>query len=142
MYARANTLYHHGIHMNIQSTMFQSSFDPDVFGPPLWFTLHNAATSYSNQPTEVEKQRMKLLIENLIMLIPCASCKEHFYTFVSQSNLNRVVASRENLFNFFVHAHNYVNRRLQKPVMSLETAMNKYGFHSPHNGSTVRITYQ
>jgi hypothetical protein len=84
---------------------------------------------------------MKLLLQNISLLVPCTTCKEHFYTYLNSINLDNVVESRENLFAFFVNVHNYVNRRYRKPEMSLEEAKALYGFDRPNVGSMIRITY-
>jgi hypothetical protein len=84
---------------------------------------------------------MKKLISTMPLLIPCVVCKEHFFSFLETANLDNATASRENLFEFFVSAHNSVNRRLRKPEMSLSDAKKMYGFDKPGVGSMIRITY-
>jgi len=130
------------IHMHVTSNTYGSSYDPDAFGPAFWYTLHNSSTTYPNNPTDVIKFNMSQLLNTLPLLVPCVNCKEHFYSFIRQTNLNDVVASRESLFKFFVDTHNYVNRRYGKPEMFLEQAKKIYGFDKPGIGSSIRITYQ
>lgn len=133
---------HHQLHVNVTTSNYGSSYDPDAFGPAFWFTLHNSSTTYPHNPTDVIKAHMKQLLINLPLLVPCVSCKEHFYSFLRQSDLDRVVSSRDALFEYFVNVHNYVNKRFGKPEMSLEQAKNVYGFDKHGVGSSVRITYQ
>lgn len=130
------------IYMTVSSTVYGSSYDPDAFGPAFWFTLHNSATSYPNNPTEPIRINMEQLLRTLPILVPCITCKEHFYMFVSQSNLKSATESRENLFKFFVDAHNYVNMRNNKPTMSIAQAKKLYGFDREGVGSSIRITYR
>jgi hypothetical protein len=118
----------------------ESSYNPNVFGPAFWFTLHNASTAYPDVPTDIVKKGMISLIENLALIVPCTTCREHFHNYISMSNLKYVVESKESLFEFFVNAHNYVNYRISKPVVSVEDAKQIYGFNST-NGATVKITY-
>lgn len=141
MYARANQLYRQPIKFKITTSIQGSSYDPDAFGPAFWFTIHNATTTYPNRPTLIFQNRMKSLIENLPLIIPCVSCQEHFFAFLQRSNLDEATSSRENLFKFFIDAHNYVNRRFGKPEMPLADAKVMYGFDKPGVGSTIRITY-
>lgn len=115
--------------------------NPDIFGPALWFTLHNSAVNYPNRPTNIAKKSMKQLIQNLSNLIPCKNCKVHFQEYVNASDLDYAVANRENLFQFWVSVHNYVNERTNKPLMSLETAKNLYGFYKPETGAAMCIYY-
>ena len=84
---------------------------------------------------------MKKLIANMPLLIPCTTCKEHFFTFLKTVNFDRITSSKESLFKFFVDAHNYVNERFRKPEMSLSDAKKMYGFDKPGVGSMIRITY-
>ena len=122
------------------STNTEMSHNPNVFGPAFWFTLHNASTAYPDTPTETLKTGMKTLIENLPLIVPCATCREHFYNYITMSNLFFVVESKETLFEFFVNAHNYVNSRIFKSTMTIEEAKQLYGFDNA-NGANVKITY-
>jgi|SaaInlV_165m_DNA_3_1040750.scaffolds.fasta_scaffold00498_21 hypothetical protein len=141
MYARANELYQQPIEVKVTTTTQGSSYDPDAFGPAFWFTFHNATTTYPNRPTIFVQDGMKKIIGNMPLLIPCLACKEHFFAFLKTVDLDQATSSRENLFKFFVDAHNYVNRRFMKPEMSLSDAKKMYGFDKPGVGSMVRITY-
>lgn len=137
---RRRFMYNPEITMNISSSSVGNSKDPDVFGPPLWFVLHNAANSYPNRPTPFIQESMKQLVYSLPLLIPCVTCKEHFYDFLRSTNLEEVTSSKENLFNFFVRVHNYVNKRYGRREYSLNEAKELYGFNKLQ-GSSVRIIY-
>lgn len=140
MYTRVKKLFQKPIHMNITTDITGSSYDPNIFGPALWFSIHNATTNFPIRPTPFIQQSMKLLILNFHLLIPCPSCKEHFTYFVQNSDLNLATSSRENLFTFFVNLHNHVNLRLGKPQMSIDEAKSIYGFNNGL-GSNVRISF-
>lgn len=126
--------------MTVSSQLVGSSFDPSVFGPALWFVLHNAAASYPDFPDAEVRQGMKQLLQSLPLLIPCRACRLHFYDYLHQSNLVAVVSSKYNLFEFFVRVHNHVNVRTGKKEMSLQQAMALYGYDSP-TGGVVSISY-
>jgi hypothetical protein len=127
--------------MDVSNVMTGSTTNPDIFGPALWFTLHNSAVVYPRKPTEYIRSGMKNILINLPLIIPCVNCKEHFYDFVHRADLDKAVSSRENLFSFWVDVHNYVNRRYRRPEMSLVDAKRLYGFDTPERGATMRITY-
>lgn len=145
-YKRVRDLYGQPIKMNVdihqRRTVVGSSFDPEIFGPSLWFILHNGVTNYPSNPTRFVQNGMKLLILNIPLLIPCLACREHFYTSVRASNLDLAVSSRDELFKFFVNVHNYVSSRYGKPQMSLNDAKRFYGFDNPGVGTSVEITYK
>lgn len=126
--------------MNITTSLVGNTNEPDIFGPPFWFVLHNGIHSYPRRPTPYVKEGMKQLLINLPLIVPCLNCKEHFYDFLRKSNLDEAVSSRDALFTFFVNIHNYVNKRYGKREMSIQEAKRLYGFDQL-NGSIMRITY-
>lgn len=130
------------IEMNVDTTIVGSSNDPVLFGPSFWFTLHNGAVSYPDNPSKYVRDGMKQLIINLPLLIPCKSpCREHFYDYIRRrhSSIDDVVASRRQLFPFFVDMHNYVNARYGKAIVTLDDAKAVYGY--TNGKTTMRITY-
>lgn len=141
MYAQSHDLYSQPIEMSISQTTRGSSYDPDMFGPSFWFTLHNGATAYPYQPTLLIQNGMKNFLVSLPLMIPCVACKEHAYAFLKQANLDTVVASRANLFGFFVAFHNFVSSRYNKRTMCLEEAKKLYGYDKPGVGGELKITY-
>lgn len=141
MYAQSHELYSQPIEMDISQTNTGSSYEPDMFGPSFWFTLHNGATTYPYQPTPLIQNGMKQFLINLPLMIPCVACKEHAYNLLKQTNLDAVVSSRSDLFDFFVIFHNYINSRYNKRGMGLEEAKKLYGYDKPGVGSTLKITY-
>ena len=94
--------------------------NPSVWGPAMWFSLHNGASIYPiNNPSGFWQNRMKSFIKGIPVMLPCEKCSDHASAYIeSQINLDKVVSSRENLVNFFIDFHNFVNKRLGKPVMS------------------------
>lgn len=146
-YSRVSNIYGNGITMNVRdptedaSRMIGNSFDPEMFGPSLWFTLHNGAMAYPNEPTDFIRNGMTNLLINLPLLVPCMNCREHLYSFLKSTNLSQVVASRNNLFSFLVNVHNYVNKRYGKRTMTLDEAKLFYGYDRPRGGNIMKITY-
>lgn len=106
----------------------KSPSSPDVFGPPMWFTLHNGASKYPDNPSPIIKQRMKYFIIGLPVMIPCTNCREHATSYIEKNipDLDIICSNKNNLFNFFVDFHNYVNERLNKPLMCYSDAEKLY----------------
>lgn len=127
--------------MDVSYSAVGSSVEPDVFGPAMWFTFHNGAVFYPNKPTDYVRHGMKQFLSTVPLIVPCRGCREHFYEFLRSTNLDEAVASRENLFAFWVDVHNYVNRRYGKQTMSLKEAKRLYGFDNPGRGASIRISY-
>jgi len=101
---------------------------PEIWGPSFWFTLHNGANSYPKNPPIITKERMKNFIFGMPVMIPCFKCKDHATSFIesNREKLDIIVSSRENLFNFFVDFHNYVNEKYNKKIFTYDEAYNLY----------------
>jgi len=107
---------------------YTSTTSPPVFGPPMWFTLHNAAAHYVDNPSPLARERMKNVILGIPVLLPCQNCREHATAYIEKNydNLDDVVSSRDKLFKFFVDFHNYVNQRYNKKIFTYEEAYKMY----------------
>lgn len=140
-YQRYGNLHHPYADMRVTYSTVGTSAEPDVFGPAMWFTFHNGAVFYPKKPTAYVRNGMKQFIMNVPLIAPCLSCKEHLYAYLRRVDLDDAVASRENLFKFWVDLHNFVNERYGKQTMSLKEAKRIYGFDHPGTGSPMRITY-
>ena len=118
------------VKMNMKWTTLQNanSKHPDVWGSAFWFSLHNGASVYPVKATSICAERMKGFIIGIPIMIPCEKCQDHATAYIEQNyhRLNEIVSSRQNLFNFFVSFHNYVNERYGKPQMGYEEAYDLY----------------
>ena len=102
--------------------------DPSVFGPPLWFSLHNASAFYPEKASPIHAERMKHVIIGIPVLITCETCKEHATNYIEQHkhHLMDICKTKKELFKFFVDFHNFVNQRLGKRVIGYKEAHNLY----------------
>ena len=120
----------HPVQMDMKWTTVQQSNSkhPDVWGPAFWFTLHNGASAYPVEATPICAKRMRKFIIGMPIMIPCEKCQDHATAYIEQNyhKLNEIVKGRQNLFNFFVSFHNYVNERYGKPQMGYEEAYALY----------------
>lgn len=101
---------------------------PKVWGPSQWFTYHNAANNYPDEPSPITKEKMKNIIIGIPVLLPCVTCKEHATAYIESrlSELDNIVSNKENLFNFFVDFHNQVNKRYNKKIYTYDEAKKLY----------------
>jgi hypothetical protein len=112
-----------------------NSGSPDVFGPPVWFTLHNGAAHLPQELSPISMSRIRGFIDGIPdMLVSCTVCSEHARSFI-ESNKGRINAmkSGDDVFNFYVDFHNFVNQRLGKPLMSYADARKLY------NGKKAKV---
>lgn len=92
----------------------------DRWGPAAWNTLH--AFAHSTPPTLDARARedMGRFLHLFGRHLPCPTCRAHFSRYLDAHMSPQSLATRESVVRFVHHAHNDVNRRLGKPVVSLE----------------------
>lgn len=105
---------------------FQDTTNPDVWGPLFWFTLHNGASVYPIQATEIQKDMMRGFIYGIPSMLPCNTCKIHANNYIQSHNIDNIIKGRESLFKWFVDFHNKVNVRTNKRYVPLEEAKAMY----------------
>jgi hypothetical protein len=110
--------------------------DPEVWGPPLWFGLHNGAAHYPDEASPVAIEQAMMWIKSLPVQLTCKTCKEHATAHIERNmdRLPEICRTRENLEKFFVDLHNIVNKRYGKPQFSYEQARKMY-----RGGADVRV---
>ena len=94
--------------------------DPRYWGSKFWFTMHTVAYFYPDNPTPEEMAHAKNFYESFSVLLPCPGCAKHYSTLLESIPVRHAVTSRMNLIEWVNRVHNEVNRRLHKPVVSLE----------------------
>lgn len=116
------------LNLSYKTQQYSNTSDPEVWGPAFWFSLHNGAIKYPIDPSPLWKERMKHFILGIPVMVPCEKCSDHATAYLEQNynQLDNIVSSRSNLFQFFWKFHNYVNERLNKPQISLEYAYKLY----------------
>jgi len=111
-----------------ETSNYTNMSDPKVWGPSLWFTIHNGARNYPVSASPFAINRMKGFIMGIPMMLPCEICKIHAANHINKNRnkLDEICSGRDILFKFFVDFHNMVNKRYNKPVMSYEDAYDLY----------------
>ena len=140
MYKRYNTINSNNREVKMEwNSTTKSTKDPDVWGPAAWFTIHNFAFNYPDNPSPIFRKKCAQFIDSLPYMIPCEGCSGHAIQYVMsrESEMDVIVATRSNLFEFFVDFHNEVNKRYNKPVMSVKDAYKLY-----ETGNVKYLTYK
>jgi hypothetical protein len=109
---------------NTYSKTDKKNSDPEVFGPPLWFTFHNSSAYYPENASPIVAEKMKGFILGIPYMLPCPECASHASQYIEENldNIEVFCSGREMLFAFFCDFHNYVNNRVGKKMLSLEEA--------------------
>ena len=87
-----------------------SCIDPAAFGPYYWAVIHLACLS--------EADGLQEFVNSLPGILPCPDCKEHL-----RENLTKLPFDSKDPFRWSVELHNAVNKRLGKPMVSYEKAL-------------------
>ena len=94
------------------------------WGNRQWYWYH--LISYTSPETfdiSIKKFYMELIIL-MTELLPCHKCHKHFKSYIKQTSAN--FNNRETFIDWFITAHNHVNKSLDKPTFTKEEADNLY----------------
>lgn len=99
--------------------------EPEHWGASLWGFVHWSAAALPVGPlSEDLKQASSSLVSLLCYILPCEHCRDHFITFVHAFAPNFV--SNEDVKQWWLKCHNYINRTLRKPEWGAEQLNKKY----------------
>lgn len=94
---------------------------PETWGWGTWTFLHAFAYSYPDNPTAVEKQATRNLLENLNFYLPCKSCRTNFVAEIKANPLkDSDLKDATSVGKWVAQLHNQVSERLGKPTMPYE----------------------
>ena len=101
-------------------------FDSNIWGPHYWFFLHSVAESYPLFPNEITKRKYYDLIQNFPLFIPNIEIGNKFSNFLDKYPVSPYLVSRESFVKWMHFIHNKINVSLNKPEISLITALDNY----------------
>jgi len=94
------------------------------WGNRQWYWYH--LISYTS-PETFDVPIKKFYLELIILmteLLPCQKCHKHFKSYIKQTSAN--FNNRETFIEWFITAHNHVNKSLDKPTFTREESDNLY----------------
>lgn len=100
--------------------------DPNIWGPQYWFVLFTIAITYPIFPNDVSKKKYYDFIQNLPLFIPNDKFGNSFIELLDKFPITPYLDSRESFIRWVHFIHNQINIKLNKPIVSLEDAMQKY----------------
>jgi len=103
-----------------------SASSPEVFGPPMWFSLHTMAAKYPQVPDASKRASCVQMLKVLPDLLPCEECSNHFRAFVETIDLEDVCSSRDKFSSLMCCAHNDVNSRTGKDIFPCDAVIERY----------------
>ena len=120
--------YKDPIFMKRETGTFPNTSNPSIWGPSLWFSLHNGAMHYPLEASNHRRKRMKDFILGIPAILPCQGCIPHAIAYIEsvKPKLDDIVSGRDKLFKFFVDFHNNVNTRYGKKLFTYDEAYDMY----------------
>lgn len=97
----------------------------EELGRATWLFLHTLAAQYPERPTRQQQKDVKVLMDTLTRIYPCADCAAHF-KYVLKAHPPRV-SNKGELQEWMCIIHNSVNRRLGKPAFNCNLASARWG---------------
>lgn len=92
--------------------------NPEVWGPHFWFVLHLISFHYPDPPNTFDRESYKAFFHSVKEILPCAKCRKHYKTYLSQYPIEPNLDRRIDLIRWVIQIHNFVNVQLGKPVLT------------------------
>ena len=90
----------------------------------LWAVLHQYAKNYPDQPSSQDKEDAKHFFEYFDKAIPCPNpCRSHYKQWIKDYPIESFLDTKSHLQSYIVDLHNDVNQRTNKPIFTLEKAL-------------------
>lgn len=100
--------------------------EPKVWGPHYWFFIHTVAMTYPVRPNAVTKKKYYEFIQNLPLFIPVENIAGEFSKLLDKYPVMPYLDNRESLIRWTHFIHNKINKKLEKPTISLNEFYIKY----------------
>ena len=100
--------------------------NPEVWGPPFWFTLHTIAMSYPTHPNDVTKKKYYELIQNIPLFLPNVNIGNYFIRLLDKYPVTPYLSSRMSFMKWVHYLHNKINAALEKDEISFDDSLERY----------------
>lgn len=92
-----------------------NGFQPFIWGPPLWFSLHMMSFNYPINPSKEQKKYYYDYFKSLSNVLPCGECRENYKEHLKIHSLDsKALKNRENFSRWLFELHQLVNKYLDK----------------------------
>lgn len=104
-----------------------------TWGPYFWGTLHIACLVAPPVLSEEHKSIYITFIKSYSMVLPCPACRTHFQQILENFPVENHVNTSMELFAWSVTAHNIVNAKIGKPLVSFSEAFQYWSTRSNYD---------
>jgi len=112
--------------------------DPSIWGPQYWFMLHTMAFHYPLHPTSIQKKIYHRFIHNLHEFLPNRTIANTFQHILVENPVSPYLDCRADFIRWMHHLHNVLNKRLDKPTLSLADHYTEFQQHMEPRPSKMR----
>lgn len=116
------------------------NINPKIWGSSGWEFMHYITLAYPDNPTQEEKDNIRMFFSSVGKVLPCESCRVNFSKHLLKYPLNElVISNRNNLVRWLYNIHNEVNIMHNKEVFSFEKFISKYMFREDTNDTSNKV---
>jgi len=108
------------------------SFNKEIWGNTIWYLFHTIAHKIKENEFNNIKKDIIFLIKIICSTLPCPECSKDATDILNKINMDNI-SSKKELKSFLYNFHNYINKKLNKPIF-LETDLDsKYSKGNIYN---------
>lgn len=100
--------------------------DSKIWGPHYWIFLHTIALTYPLHPTTVVKKKYYDFVQNIPLFLPVESIAGDFSKLLDKYPVQPYLDDRESFIRWVWFIHNKINKKLEKPQITLNDFYVKY----------------
>lgn len=114
--------------------------DPSIWGPHYWFFLHTIAFTYPNHPNSTTKKIYYNFFRNFPLFIPVEEVSSNFSELLNKYPILPYLDNKKSLIKWVHFIHNKINRKLEKPLVTIEEFYKKYyEFYKPKSEKNIEF---
>lgn len=98
----------------------------ECWGPSAWLYLHSLTFNFPIEPSQKDKELIKLYFNLTSQMLPCSYCRNSFVYFLTKLPIDDYLHSRYALVYWLYVIHNMVNLKHKKPMFKFKDCLLKY----------------
>lgn len=93
---------------------------------PIWFLIHYIAANLPERLSQQQAISFKAMIVCLRYLLPCEECRKHMTEYISKTEIDPYLGTKNTVFYWTWEFHNSVNVRTNKKPLPFDEAYSLY----------------
>jgi hypothetical protein len=114
---------------------------PKVWGPHYWFFLNTIALTYPKWPNATTKKQYYTFFRTFSLFIPVAEIAKEFDALLIKYPIVPYLDDRRALVKWVHFIHNQINRKLERPEISLREFLARYYYQYVPEVEKTRARY-